>query len=385
MKASIQDKEALAAISPAALSAYARAAGWVKGEAYGDHSDVYAREGAPEIVVPRIESLGDYPNVVSRLIEIFAEAAGTDALSLYRDLVVADRDVVRVRAVPEGGDGTVTLGDGVCLITAARDMMLAAACSLREPRPSYRAGANREAGDYLRKVKLGQTEQGSYVVTLLTPVVPPSLQRTVLFDSMLDDQPFGRQVTRRLAEALRAAREAAERTSGGDGAAFPGAVGRGVSANLCEALAAAIEPFHGTDVSLTWARTRPMEKARETVRFGASDAPILREAARCFREREPRPDVSLIGHIRRLRRDDGETDGTISLRTYIDGRALSVAAVLDHPDYDRAIQAHKSAALVVVAGDLERFGQRWRLRNPRIVDVALDEDEENGVDRTGDS
>ena len=377
MRVSIQDAGALRGVSPSALSAYARAAGWKKQEPYGDHSDVYVRRRAPEIVIPRTAHLGDYADVVSRLIEIFAEAAETDTLSLYRDLVTADRDVVRVRAAPEGADGSVTLNDGVSLITGTHDMILAAARSLREPRPLYRAGPNREARDYMRQVRLGQTEQGSYVVTLLTPVVPPPMRQAASFDSAADDPPVERRVTRRLIEALTAAREATGRTSAGDADAFPQAVERGASANLCDAVAMLIEPFGGIDVGVTWARTYPAETARETVRFGASDAPILREAARRFRKWEPRPDVSLIGRIQRLRREDRETDGTVILRTYVEGRVVSVTAVLDQPNYDRAIQAHGSGAVVVMTGDLERFGSRWRLRDPYITDVISDEDDED--------
>ena len=379
MRVSIQDEDALNQVSPLALSAYARAAGWIREELYGDHSDVYVREEAPEIVIPRTDRLGDYASVVSRLIEIFAEAAETDALSLYRDLVTADRDVVRVRAAPEGANGSVTLDDGVSLITGARDMVLAAACSLREPRRVYRAGANRDAGDYVRQVHLGQTEQGSYVVTLLTPVVPPPMGQAALFDSAVDDDaPIERRMTQRLIEALTATREATERTSAGDAEAFSKTVERGASANLCDALAALIEPFGGIDVGLTWARTWPAETARETVLFGASDAPILREASRRFQAWEPRPDVSLIGRIQRLKRDDSETGGTITLRTYVDERAVSVAADLDRHDYDRAIQAHKNDVMVVMTGDLERFGRRWRLRDPSLADVISDEDDEDG-------
>ena len=257
MRVSIQDAGALRGVSPSALSAYARAAGWKKQEPYGDHSDIYVRRRAPEIVIPRTAHLGDYADVVSRLIEIFAEAAETDTLSLYRDLVTADRDVVRVRAAPEGADGSVTLDDGVSLITGTRDMVLAAARSLREPRPLYHAGPNREARDYMRQVRLGQTEQGSYVVTLLTPVVPPPTQQAAPFDSAADDPPVERRVTKRLIEALTAAREATERTSAGDADAFPNAVERGASANLCDAAATLIEPFGGIDVGVTWARTYP--------------------------------------------------------------------------------------------------------------------------------
>ena len=378
MRVSIRDEGALKGVSPSALSAYARAVGWEKEEPYGDHSDVYVRRRAPEIVIPRTDRLGDYADVVSRLIEIFAEAAETDTLSLYRDLVAADRDVVRVRAAPEGAGGSVTLDDGVSLITGAHDMVLAAARSSWDPRPIYHARPNREASGYMRQVRLGQTEQGSYVVTLLTPVVPPPMRQAALFDSVADDPPVERRVTRRLVESLTAAREATERTSTGDPDAFTKAVERGASANLCDAVATSIEPFGGIDVGVTWARTYPVEKARETVRFGAPDAPILREAARRFREWEPRPDTSLIGRIQRLKRDDRETDGTVTLRTYVEGRVVSVTALLDRPNYDRAIQAHGSGAVVVMTGDLERFGDRWRLRDPYIADVISDEDDEDG-------
>ena len=103
LKVRIEDVEALKAVSPVVLSAYARAKGWVKGEAYGDFSDFYTADGLPEIILPRTQQLGDYANVVSRLIEIFARVAGVDELTLYRDLVTADRDVGRDDA-GQGGD-----------------------------------------------------------------------------------------------------------------------------------------------------------------------------------------------------------------------------------------------------------------------------------------
>ena len=55
MKASIKDTDALLAVSPAALSAYARAEGWSKAESFGDFSDIYVADGLPEIILPRTE------------------------------------------------------------------------------------------------------------------------------------------------------------------------------------------------------------------------------------------------------------------------------------------------------------------------------------------
>ena len=374
MRASIRDREALLAISPAALSAYARAEGWIRDSAYGDHADVYVAEELPEIILPRTQRLGDYSHVVARLIEIFAQVGEIDELSLYRDLVTADRDVIRVRAA-ESSDGAVSVDDGISLVQGARNLLLAAACSLQNPQALYRAGANREASGYLGRVRLGQTEQSSFVITLLTPVIPPPMQLTFDPDLTSDNDSVERLVTRRLAEALEAVRQATERTIGGDGNAFFESINNGVSANLCESLVTLIEPFPELDIGLTWARTRPMKSVRQVVRFANDDAPIIREAARSFRDREPQPDVRLFGFVQQLRRDEEETDGTITLRASVDGQQIrSVTAVLSQSDYERAIQAHKTKAPVVAEGDLERTGQRWHLRNPRITSVISAED-----------
>ena len=377
MRVHIRDIEALSAVSPAALSAYARAAGWTKAEEYGDHSDVYAADEMPEIILPRHQSLGDYASVVRQLIEVFAKIAETDELALYRDLVTADRDVVRVRA-PEGEGGSVNVSDGVALIHAARDMLLAAACSVQSPQSVYRAGAHKEAADYLKGVRLGQTEQGSFVLALLSPVVSPPTQLGLASGWPPDYEPIERQITRRLFDGLAAAREATEMTVRGDADAFRRSVDLGVSANLCEALVSVMEPFRAIDVIVTWARTRPAPRLRDVVRFANSDAPILREAARSFRSREPRPDETLVGLVRMLKRDAAELDGTISLRTSFDGRNHSVTTVLSQSDYERAISAHGERSPVVVKGDLDRVGQRWHLLNPQLVDVIMDDDAPEG-------
>ena len=373
MRGSIRDKEALMEISPAALSAYARAAGWRRTESYGNHSDVYSAEERPEIILPRTQRLGDYAGIVSQLIEIFATAAQKDETALYRDLVTSDRDVIRVRT-RESEDGSITAGDGVNLIRGAYDMLLAAACSLDNPQPLYRAGANKEANSFLSRVRLGQTEQSSFVVTLLTPVVPPPMQRGSAPEWGSHDDPVERRVTKRLAGALTAIRRAAERTTRGDGDAFLRGVEQGVSANLCEALAGALEPFRTLDVVVTWARTRPATPVDEAFFFASGDVPILQEAARLLRDREPQPDVRLIGVVQELRRNETETDGAVTIRTSIADRNQSVKAILKQSDYERAILAHKEKTPVVMRGDLERTGQRWRLLNPCIVDVIAHED-----------
>lgn len=186
---------------------------------------------------------------------------------------------------------------------------------------------------------------------------------------------MARQVTRRLNNALDAARRAVELASSNDAKAFAAAVQSGVSANLCEALANLIEPTGMLDISITWARTLPMPTARQTFNFTSYDAPILRAAAQSFRSREPQPDVQLSGLVQILRRDASENDGAVTIRAPVSGVVRSVRAVLTQSDYEQAIWAHEQRWPVVVTGDLERTGQRWHLHGPRLVTVISDADD----------
>lgn len=362
------DQAALMTVSPASLTAYARLTGWTKAEPYGEYSDVYMAKDLPEIIIPRTQRLGDYANVVRMLLDVFASVEGRPAMHLYRDLVTGDRDAVRVR-VAESDDGSVAIGDGLSLLQGASDMVLAAASSLTMPKPLYARSTN-EARHHLSNMRLGQTDQGSFVVTLLTPVISPPVAPT--FGARLDveSEPIERRVIKRLIGALDATRNAVEQTAIGDPTAFFDAVELGVSANLCDAVATVIEPFSDLDIRVTWARTLPTDSISRAVNFGAADAPILRRASQTFRDREPRRGEQLSGFVQRLNRGKEDDDGTITLNTFFDGASRSVTVVLDQADYETAIKAHASRSMVTLRGDLDQMKRRWRLLNPHVIGVV---------------
>jgi hypothetical protein len=225
-------------------------------------------------------------------------------------------------------------------------------------------------------VKLGQTEHGSFVVTLLAPV-PPLLQPAQLpLDqgwAKIEDEPMDRMVTRRLVEALEASRMAAERALSGQPLAFDEAVGSGVSANLCEAVAGLIDQSQGLEIGVTWAKTRPTPEAHRRIAFSKSDSEIFREAARTFRLRQPKENETLFGTVHKLKRDYVETEGEITLKAMVDGKPQSVSAKLDKAAYSVAIQANEAQRPVIMTGDLKRVGQRWRMENPTVREIPADE------------
>ena len=363
------------AVSPTALSAYARSLGWTKTEPFGASADVYQHEQQAEIVVPRTQNIADYANVVLRLLSAFAQAQALPELSIYRDLVTADRDIVRFRLLESAEDGAVSVETGVAVMQAVRDLLLAAACSLNDRRATFRAGANREATEYLQQVRIGQTEQGSYVVTVLSPVIPYPMQGSLFDDSEPSEQPLGRRMTRHLAGALEAARQATDQASSGVDDAFQQVVAEGVSANFCDALDNLAGTGSAVQASFSWACTRPISHVVSALRFVSADGPVLKEAVKVLRLKEPLPDQTVFGFVKRLERDVHQADGRIAVTGLVDGRRRTVQASLSQSDYQRAIEAHGSKSAVVLKGDLERFATNWRLVNPTLESVILYEDE----------
>ncbi|HEX4710443.1 hypothetical protein [Phenylobacterium sp.] len=374
MKAHILDTDALRGVGPLALAAYATFEGWQKGEAYGDYGNVYVKVLASgltrEVLLPFTTDLADFSAAVSSAIRTFAEVEGRDELRVYRDLTRADRDIIRVRAPEADDDGSISVEPGVELIHQARDLLAAAACSAVDPRPAYHLNKVTRAGDYMRRVRLGQTEQGSFIVTLLAPIPPQlAVAQTALWPE-LEDEPYERQVTRYLADGLVSAHAVINAINQGRGVeAFNEAVVRGVSANLCEAVAGIIDQSDGADISVTWARTRPTPEQRARITFTRSDADVLREAGRYFRLQEPRRDETVLGYVISLARTEHEAEGSVTLKTLVDGRERSLRVELSEPDYEVALRAHRDRAPVMLRGDIEMKGQRWRITQPRDLRI----------------
>lgn len=378
MKVVITDVQALSAISILSIHAYLRSQAWTRGDDLGDRGVIYSADGCIEVFAPGSDRLGDYAQSVSALVVTLAKFEQRDEVAVFRDLASADRDLVRFRAPQADDDGSIDLNAGVDLVQQSRDTLLAAACSAVSFQRYYRSGSNARANDYLRTVKLGQTEQGSFVVTLLSPV-PPQLEisaQATLWPEM-ESEPFGRQVTRRLALAVDALTTAiAEVGRGADIEAFERAVASGVSANLCAAVAKFVADGQGLDLSLTWARTRPSPERRHRAFFASSDAEILAEAAKILKNRESFRDEVLEGYVVGLNRDVRPTSGRVKLKTFVEGQARSVTVELPSDLYSRALEAHDSKSVIRLEGDLEFEGQRWHLKSPRNLEVI----EEKEVD-----
>ena len=110
---------------------------------------------------------------MAELVGILATKENRSQLEVLSDLQTAGSDVIRVRfRHASSNDGSISLDQGEALVENAREMMLAGACAAVQPKPYYLRRRPEEANRFLRGLRMGQTERGSYVLTVYSPVSP---------------------------------------------------------------------------------------------------------------------------------------------------------------------------------------------------------------------
>jgi hypothetical protein len=221
MKATITDSQTIEAISPVALASYWRGRGWHPGrEIAGGLARTWAwllqDDGGPnesvELVVPLDREVRDFRRRIMETLEALQSIEQRSRLDILSDIQSISSDVIRWRWIQANAeDGTIPLEQGQEFFSLVRNQILAAACSTVEPRQFFASRKPARAVEFLRQARLGQSERGSYVVTVHNPV-PPAMPMFGLED---EADPFERRVTLTLSQALQSLRRTAAEVIGG--------------------------------------------------------------------------------------------------------------------------------------------------------------------------
>ena len=352
-------------ITPDALSAYLKGHGWEAVEPYGDRGFVYALDtnGGSEIIAPTTQRTSDYALVLNQIIEILSNSEERDGLAVLRELSRAAHDQVRFRVSSDHIGDSISIDKGITLLEQSRVLLRSAAYSALRPMPFIGPGGNRkEVSNYLKRVRLGQTEQGSFVINISSPVPSGASRRT---------EPFSRRVTSTLASGLHAARQAIDRGNqefrNDTIYLFEDGIQKGITANLCDAVGNMIghqEP-NQIDVSVRWAFTRSPVEEYPPMSFTSLDLPALESASRMLRKLQDRPNERIEGYVDSLARSRSRRRGRVSIKVVIDGTMRAVGVDFTPSDYSRVVNAHDNRKAVSVMGDLRYIGRGWTLYNPR--------------------
>lgn len=369
-------KEELSALRPEDVQLYLTSRGWQKESAAPTaKATVYRFPDEPdaEVVLPRTRDLADYALRMGDVAQMIAAVEQRSIREVLVDLSAPPADVIRLGILaPEASLGTLPLDEGIRLVQGGREILLAAACSVHHPQAFYPRQSFKEAMDFIATCRLGQTERGSFVATIIAPV-PPFIEPPSLFPDAATE-PYARRVTLRLMTGLKVVRDSIQ--TGTHDQMLQG-VEAGVSANLCEAIASVRPPGDQSSlqIRITWARSRANVPAAipQNLAFSQAAFPIIEEVGRRLRERATPKLNRIEGFIVSLR---GETtllegfEGNVVIKAVINGQSVRVQLTLSKADYPKACDAHRDARRVEVSGVLHRGAKAFELLQPQNFQVV---------------
>jgi hypothetical protein len=347
-------------LRPGDVRLYLSTRGWIpKRNGAADKAIEFRHPSFPgaELLLPLKREIGDFVLRMADIVVGLATIEQRPAWEILNDLSRPPGDVFRLRVVATDAElGNLPLEEGVRLLRGSRNLLLAAACSAIHPQVFHPQKVPREVRDFLSACRLGQTERGSFVATIITPV-PPEIKSELSFM-----EPFARKVSTGLMSTLGFVSDAIQ--TGNPGQILQG-VDRGVSVNLCESLKA-MKPsgdLSRLDISVTWAQTRGSipDTVPRTVSFPQESFSFIEEAARELRIRAfAKPSVyeGLPMRTERVRRPfTPEPVGRIVIATEVGGQPAKIKVDLAEGDFLRACDAFRDERRVAVTGVI-----RWEVK-----------------------
>jgi hypothetical protein len=390
MRAAIKDAELLANVNPLDVAAYLRADGWRILETKPQRAAIWGKKvgsDAVEVLLPLDRSLRDFAIRMGDVLATLESTEERSQLQIFGDLQTASADVIRLRVSDDdAADGTLPIEEGVALVSKARDLMVAAACAAVKPRARYHSRRFDKANDYVDGLRLGQTERGSYVISVISRVTPSMTPPAGSIDHPpVIDEPFERQAVTTLTRAVSAASIAASDAAvTQDFARFNEVVDDGVSANLCDALVGLVGDPHERqrtlELSVSWSRSRPLQSIGgltppSRVKLSADVMPVLFEASRWFKEIAPLEDFDLVGQVIGTHRHHEQAGpGRITVEAVVEDRIRNVTIELNEQDYAVALEAHRDRKPVSCTGEIVKTVRSLRLNNPRGFALYSKED-----------
>ena len=250
---------------------------------------------ACRLVVPERREYDDDDELLTEAVRRLAELEERPEPDVILDINEPYVDTQFYRMHPDSPSGTISLPAGLTAVRAVHDLIRAAAITAEQgPQLLIEGRRSAPVDRFLRRVSLGSARPGSYVLTSRVPVEGDArAEVSKQLDLLSTEEPHtvvisggfsARGVVSAMHQAIGVAHAAAHhalRTQGQVSAFYDG-VERGVSANLCRALADLgsfgrhdASEYRSFEIGFGWARGMPTDESSEPILFSKNMVGIL--------------------------------------------------------------------------------------------------------------
>lgn len=367
---SVNFMELTGKISPLAFTKYLRDTGWKLFQSRKTDIKIYQYEKNDDffqITVPMEKKLYDYKEAMYKAVETVAKVENKSVEQVILYLLNPNTDILKIRLERKDMEaGNIFLDDAIQMYESAKKLLAATALDILHPKKYHQGRMDDGIIKFLSNCKFGQTEIGSYIISVVCPFAEfdedeGCKQLSIFSDEVRCANSLTRQVTTRIMENISFIKEQID--NGKMDKLISQDEENIISANFYEALEGLNCNPDGADVEFI-AEWSPVVKNS----YCASSKILLThdyyqpiETAISKLQEEKNKATKIIGRIKILESSPDvqkRKKGKITV-VYLDenDKPKAVTANLEKDDYDKAIKAHEKGLHVEITGEIS-YGKR---------------------------
>ena len=362
-------------INPHAVVRYLKDTGWMQYKTKKEYIKIFQKitekEEFYQVIIPIDKTLADYKKAMFDAIEqiAFLEGQSTEQLMLY--LLNPNTDILKIRLQKKDVEaGSIFFDDAINLFENAKKLIAATALDVLHPKHIHQGRPEEAVSQFINNCKFGQTEIGSYVISVVCPFAELDeseeyRQLSIFSDEEQCANSLTRKVTKRIMSNVSNIK--ANIDNGEIDKLISEDEGAMISANFYEALTGMNISEQDTAVEFI-AQWSPVVKTnrcdQDRITFTHDYYQPITMAIEKLRE-TINTHTKIVGRVKKLESipdASKRTNGKVTI-VYLDENdsKKTVSVQLAKDDYNKAIEAHESGSLVEVIGEIEDNGKRKKL------------------------
>ena len=352
-------------ISPLAFAKYLKDMGWVQFQSKRQYIKIFQYEKNDDffqVVIPTEKKLNDYKEAMYKAVVTVAEAENKSVEQVLLYLLNPNTDILKIRLEKKDVEaGNILFDDAIRMYENAKRLLAATALDILHPKKYHQGRMDDCVLKFLSSCRFGQTEIGSYVVSVVCPFAELDenedyKQLSIFSDEEQCANSLTRQVTSRVMKNISFIKNQID--NGEMDKLILQDEDKIISANFYEALGGLNLDSNGADVEFI-AEWSPIVKNADCVKSRILLTHDYYQPIETTIERlkdETNKSTRIIGRIKKLESSPDVQKRKIGKITvvYLDenDKRKTVTVNLNKNEYDKAIKAHERGFHVEIVGEI---------------------------------
>lgn len=354
-----------------AVQSYLKNTGWERIKSKRQHVAIFLKninEDSLEIQLPLSRTFSDYSSVLYSALKTISFSEDRETEQILSDLLLPPSDVIRYRvANPDTEAGTISFEDGFNLLQSAKKTLYTTACDIIQPELYHKRLRFKKANHFIEQCRLGQTERGSFIASIICPFIDDSAdeeatQLSLFANSEELGKSFTRKITSQLMRSLKIIKDSIENDEI-EKLVF-GETDIVISANFLESIVE-VNQFKGggeLEVISSWASVSQIDSSiPNKISLNQEFIPAIENIIKRITPEDEGEFGEYVGRISQVKADPDASkrkEGEVIFNFIGDNEmATKAKIVLNNEDYKLACEAHEFGKNVLIKGTLKIVGR----------------------------